>query len=261
MTKESKSVLTDEILHFLYRNASFQALEENVQQQFLEKFGLQPLFIEVIEISIALEEIIEEVEATMPKIQDKDFLFPLEQQKQLLKDRTVVNGNVLHVPFDEIKKRYSPMIVIVEQSDAMQEFEAFTKGTILPLFNLCAVQKRDLIILPYSNKPAQPLLFTNGILHLEMFDLFLQQHIGGEARIVPALDKAIELFTQDYIDNQRDLILITDNQFSDFNQLNQNMLTEKMQELDIDLAVIAMSEKDFEKQPIKFADKVFFANE
>ena len=35
MTNEYKTVLTDEILHFLYRNASFQALDENQQQQFL----------------------------------------------------------------------------------------------------------------------------------------------------------------------------------------------------------------------------------
>lgn len=261
MTNEYKTVLTDEILHFLYRNASFQALEENEQQQFLENFGKQPLFIEVIEIAIALEEMIAEVEATMPKIQDKDYLFPIEQQKQLLKDRTVIDGNVLYVPFEEMKNLYSPMIVILQQSDAMQGVEAFTKGTILPLFNLCAVQKRDLIILPFSNKPAQPLLFKNGTLEIEMFDQFLQHFLTGDAQIMPAIDKAIELFTQDNIGHQRDLMIITDNQFSDFHKLNQEVAAEKMQELDIDLAVIALSETAFEKQPISFADKVFFAND
>ena len=261
MTNEYKTVLTDEILHFLYRNASFQALEENQQQLFLEKFGQQPLFIEVIEIAIALEEMITEVEATMPKIQDKDLLFPLDQQKQFLKDRTVIDGNVLYVPFDEMKNLYSPMIVIVQQCDAMKEYEAFTKGTIVPLFNLCAVQKRDLIILPFSNKPAQPLLFKNGTLHVELFGQFLQHYLNGDAQIVPAIDKAIELFSQDTIGNQRDLIMITDNQFSDFHNLNAQAFAGKFQELDIDLAVIAMSEMNFEKQPISFADKVFFANE
>ncbi|MGE7981204.1 vWA domain-containing protein [Solibacillus sp. NPDC093137] len=261
MTNEYKTVLTDEILHFLYRNASFQALDENQQQQFLEKFGQQPLFIEVIEIAIAVEEMIAEVEATMPKIQDKDYLFPIEQQKQLLKDRMVIDGNVLYVSFDEMKNRYSPMIVIVQQSDAMQEYEAFTKGTILPLFNLCAVQKRDLIILPFSNKPAQPLLFKNGKIDIELFDQFLQQYLPGDAQIIPAIDKAIEFFTQDNIDNQRDLMIITDNQFTDFHKFEQQVTAGKMQELDIDLAVIAMSETNFESQPIAFADKVFFAND
>jgi len=261
MTNEYKTVLTDEILHFLYRNASFQAMDENQQQQFLEKFGQQPLFIEVIEIATALEEMITEVEATMPKIQDKDYLFPIEQQKQLLKDRTVIDGNVLYVPFDEMKNLYSPMIVIVQHSDAMREYEAFTKGTIFPLFNLCAVQKRDLIILPFSDKPAKPLLFKNGTFDIGLFDQFLQQYLTGNAQIMPALEKAIELFTQDNIDNQRDLMIITDNQFTDFHNLNQQVLAGEMREHDIDLSVIAMSERDFEKQPITFADKVFFAND
>ncbi|MER2115039.1 MAG: hypothetical protein ABS904_04665, partial [Solibacillus isronensis] len=70
-----------------------------------------------------------------------------------------------------------------------------------------------------------------------------------------------EFFAQDNIDNQRDLMIITDNQFTDFHKLNQQVTAGKMQELDIDLAVIAMSEADFEKQPIAFADKVFFAND
>lgn len=261
MTNEYKTVLTDEILHFLYRNASFQALDENQRQQFLKKFGQQPLFIEVIEIAIALEEMIAEVEATMPKIQDKDYLFPIEQQKQLLKERTVSDGNVLYVPFEEMKNLYSPMVVIIQQSGAMQEYEAFTKGTILPLFNLCAVQKRDLIILPFSNIPSPPLLFKNGIMDIEMFDQFLQQYEIGDAQIMPAIDKAIEMFTKDKIDNQRDLMIITDNRFTDFSKLNQQVMAGKMQELDIDLSVIAMSENDFEKQPIAFADKVFFAND
>lgn len=261
MTNEYKPVLTDEILHFLYRNASFQALDEKQQQQFLEKCEQQPLFKQVIEISIALEEIIVEVEATLPKIQDKDFLFPLEQQKRLLKEQTVAYGNVLYVPFDDMKKLYSPMIIIVQQSDEMQEFEVFTKGTILPLFNICAVQKRDLIIIPFSNEPAEPLLFNNGTLHVELFEQFLKHHLTGDAQIVPALEKAVELFTQDNIDNQRDLMIITDNCFSDFHQLNQQDVARKIQELDIDLSVIAMSEKNFETQPISFADKVFFANE
>ena len=38
MTNEYKTVLTDEILHCLYRNASFQALDENQQQQFNDIF-------------------------------------------------------------------------------------------------------------------------------------------------------------------------------------------------------------------------------
>lgn len=256
-----RTVLTDEILHFLYRNASFQALEEEQQQILLAKFKHEPLFKEVVEISIALEEMIEEVEATLPKIQDKDFLFPQEQQKLLLKNRTVTCGNVLYVPFDEMENLYSPMIVIVQQSDSMSEYESFSKGTILPLFNLCALQKRDLIILPFSHTIAEPLIFKKGALQITLFERFLYKHLNGNAQIVPALQKALDLFDQDKINNQRDLMIITDNQFNDFQPLIESDFTERLRELSIDISVIAMSETDFEVQPIPFADKVFFANE
>lgn len=261
MTKEHRPILTDEILHFLYRNASFQALEEKQQQILFAKFKNEPLFKEVIEISIALEEMIEEVEATMPKIQDKDFLFPQEQQKLLLKNRTVSRGNVLFVPFEELEKIYSPMIVMIQQSDSMSEYEAFSKGTIMPLFNLCALQKRDLIILPFSHTTAEPLLFKNGALDVSLFERFLYKLLNGTAQIVPALEKVLELFSEDSINNQRDLMIITDNQFNDFQPFIESDFTERLLELSVDTSVIAISEADFEVQPIPFADKVFFANE
>ena len=261
MTIEDKAFSTDEILHYLYRSASFQVLNEQQQQQFLAHFSQQSLFKEVVELSITLEEVIEEVEATMPKIQEKDFLLPLEQQEQLLKNHTVKKGNILYVPFEEIENVYSPLIVLVQQSDSMYEYEAFSKGTILPLFNLCTVQKRDLIIIPFSDEIAAPLVFKQGHLHIVPFEQFLQNHSKGEAQIVPAIKQVLDLFTQDIINNQRDLMMITDNQFVDFQSLLQQEWIERINELTIDVSVIAMSEQDFQEQPIPFADKVFFANE
>lgn len=261
MTNETKSFLTDEILHFLYRSAAFQALEEQQQQQFLAHFTKKALFKELVEISMALEEMIEEVEATMPKIQDKDFILPVDQQKQLLKSQTVARDNILYVPFDKLENNYSPLVVIVQQSDSMHEYEAFSKGTIMPLFNLCAVQKRDLIIIPFSNKIASPLIFKQGLFTISTFDQFLQNFLKGEAQIVPAIKQALEIYARDPINNQRDLMMITDNQFDDFQSLMQQELVKQMDELAVDLSVIAMSEQAFQKQPISFADKVFFANE
>lgn len=261
MTKESKTFLTDEILHFLYRSASFQALEEQQQQQFLAHFKKKAFFKELVEIAMALEEMIEEVEATMPKIQDKDFVLPLDQQKRLLKNQTVARGNVIYVPFNKVENVYSPLVVIVQQSDSMHEYEAFSKGTIMPLFNLCAVQKRDLIIIPFSNKIASPLIFKQGLLAISTFDQFLQNYLKGEAQIVPAIKQALEIYALDQINNQRDLMIITDNQFNDAQLMIQHELLERIDELAVDLSVIAMSEQAFQQQPIPFADKVFFANE
>lgn len=261
MTNEFKTLLNDEILHFLYSNGSFQGLAEEEQLAFLTRFQNHELFKEMIEISMALEEMITEVEATMPKMQDKDYLFSQQEQKKVLKDRTVVAGNIYYVPFNELENMFSPLIIALQQSDSMGEFESFCKGTILPLFNLSATQRRDLIVIPFGETASAPLYFKNGILDLQTFEQFIDEMGDGDAKIVPVIDEALAIFKQDSINCQRDLMIITDNQFTDFNDLLIQDYTEQLNDLDVDVSVIAMSEIDFEVQPITFADKVFFANE
>ncbi len=261
MTNKIKTLLNDEILHFLYSNQAFQGLSEEEQQQFLNRFQTNETFKEMIEISMDLDEVITEVEATMPKIQDRDYVFQQQEQKQVLKSRTVVSGNVYYVPFDEVENIYSPIIIAVQQSESMKEFETFCKGIILPLFNLSALQKRDIILLPFCGNVSNPINFKNGLLKGDLLETFMNENFGGEAKIVPPLDQALELFYQDTICNQRDLMIITDNQFTDFDEMLTAEFSESLAELDVEVSVIAMSEVDFEVQPIPFADKVFFANE
>lgn len=261
MANDHKTLLNDEILHFLYKNASFQALEELAQQQFIEKFKEDENFAEIIDISMSLQEMIQEVEATMPKMQDKDFLLTQQQQKQFLKERTVIEGNVYFVPFQEIEDVFSPMVVALQQSESMHEFNTFCKGTIIPLFHLCASQKRDLIVVPFSNKVHEPIVFKHGVMELPTFERFITIESTLEAEIVPAVEQALAIFEADRINNGRDFMIITDNQFTDFQSLMQADFEEQLNDLDIDVSVVAMSEVDFEVQPIPFAQKVFFANE
>lgn len=262
MTNRRKTLLNEEILRFLYKSASFQGLEEIEQQQLLTRYKQDEKFIKIMEISISLQEMIQEVEATMPKMQDKDYLLSLAQQQRLLKERTVVEDNVYFVPFNEIEVVHSPMVVLLQQSVTMKPYEVFCKGTIMPLFHLCATQKRDLIIIPFSETLEIPLHFKNGVLQLALFDRFLNEFKGNSAMIVPAIEQAFAIFSsEDPLCNGRDLIMITDNQFDDFQALLEADYATRLESLDIDLSVIAMSESNFELQPIPFAQKVFFANE
>jgi hypothetical protein len=261
MTNKFKTLLTDEILHFLYSNVSFQGLTEEDQLQFLERFQTNDVFKEMIEIAIALEETITEVEATMPKIQQKDLLLPPREQKELLKSRMVVEDNVYYVPFEELDHIFSPLIIAMQQSTSMKEFEAFCKGTILPLFNLSALQKRDIILLPFNETVNTPIYFKNGKMQLQSFIYFMNQSYFGEAKIVPVLKQALELFKEDVIDHQRDLMIFTDSQFTDFQDLMAADFVQVITELQVDVSIVAMSEIDFEVQPIPFANKVYFANE
>ncbi|MCH7321703.1 hypothetical protein LZ480_07330 [Solibacillus sp. MA9] len=261
MAKDQKTLLSDEILQFLYKNASFQGLGKTEQQQLLERFGQDENFVEILEISMSLQEIIQEVEATMPKMRENDYLLPLEQQKHLLKERSVVKGNVYFVPFNEDENIFSPMIILMQQSETLKAYETFCKGTIMPFFHLCATQKRDLIIIPFSETVQEPMIFIKGSLQLGLFDRFINEYMDNEATIVPAIEQVLAIFKADTACNERDVLIITDNLFNDYQSLIQEDYAARFEKLDIDISVIAMSEIDFEAQPIPFAQKVYFANE
>lgn len=257
----SKSILNDEILHFLYSNRAFQQLEEEKQVHFLQTFQCDDLFKEIIEVTMSLQDTILEVEATMPKMQDKDFLLPPEQHKKLLKEQIKVEGNVYFVPFENFVKQSAPFIICIQQSKTMMEFNAFCKGLILPLFNVCTRQKRDLIIIPFDEHRAEPILFECGLVDTALFKRFIHWTGEGEAKIVPALQRAVRLFVEDEVKISPELMIITDNQFTDFHEMIAAEFTTQFVELETEVTVVAISEEDFEIQPILFADKVFFTHD
>ncbi|MEG0470939.1 MAG: hypothetical protein RR588_01260 [Solibacillus sp.] len=261
MTENMKTQLTDEILHFLYSHFAFQALQEQDQQQFITHFQHNAQFKEIVEIASTLQESIVELEAMMPKIQDPDILLPPESYSQLMKGQTIVSDNIYYVPFGQQGKRYSPIVIVLQQSDAMNEMQAFCKATILPIFNLCARQQRDLVILPFAGNVGKPLHFQHAHFQPPLFAEFIEGNRGGEAEILPVLNTALGILQQCPIQNNAELIIITDNQYTDGAALINNDIGQKLQQLNADVSVIAMCEKDFEAQPIPFADKVFFAEQ
>ncbi|ATP41122.1 hypothetical protein CSE16_14275 [Solibacillus sp. R5-41] len=261
MTENMNTQLTDEILHFLYSHFAFQALHEQEQQQFIAHFQHNAQFKEIVVIASTLQESIVELEAMMPKIQDKDVLLPPETYSQLMKEQTIVSDNIYYVPFGQKGKMYSPIVIALQQSDAMKTMQAFCKATILPIFNLCARQQRDLVVIPFGQTVGKPLYFHHAHLQPQLFSDFIDGNKGGEAQILPALMKARELLQKCPIQNDAELIIITDNHYTDVAALSKNDIGKTLKQLRIDVSVIAMSEKDFEDQPISFADKVLFAEQ
>lgn len=261
MTNNTTSLLNDEILRFLYSNAAFQSIEEKDQQTFLQTFQENEFFKEIVEIAIALQESIEEVEAFLPKMQNRDHLLVTDAHINMMKNRTKVEGNVYYVPFGEVKKSMSPFIVCLQQSGSMLEYEAFSKGMLLPFFHLCAHQNRDLIIIPFGEGVKEVMTFEDSTFKMPVFQQFIENMEQGEARIAPALEMAIVLLEEDAIKQNPDIMIVTDNQFTDFDVLLNSEFEDVFAELNAEISVMAMSEIDFEVQPIPFADKVFFANE
>ncbi|MER2192083.1 MAG: hypothetical protein ABS951_14070 [Solibacillus sp.] len=255
------SALNDKILHFLYSNVAFQQLEEAQQYAFIERFGLDKKFQEIVEVALSMQESIQEVEATMPKILERDRLFLKTEQHELLKANMVVKGNVYHVPFAKKQTNFSPFIVCVQCSQSMKQYETYYKGLLLPLFNLCARQQRDLIIIPFNDQQHEPILYTHGQFTLDSFDLLFSMQQKGEATIVPAIEQALALLAGDEIQHVPEVMFVTDNQFTDFEAVIQADYETAFLDVDAEVSVIAMSEIDFEIQPIPFANKVFYVGE
>ena len=261
MATDSKNILNDEILSFLYSSPAFQQLTEDKQQDFLQMFREDQYFKEVITTAMSLQETITEVEATMPKMMDKDILLPPDAHKKLIKDQTHVEGNVYFVPFMYNLKNAAPLIICVQLSESIVEFEKFCKGALWPLFNVCVRQKRDLVIVPFGETVGEPLTFEFGHMNIELFNEFIHSTLAGEAKIVPALQKALSIFEQDEVKIDPELMIVTDNQFTDFNTMLSGDFAQQLAHLNVEVSVIAMSEIDFEVQPFPFADKVFYVNE
>ncbi|MEK4229953.1 hypothetical protein [Solibacillus sp. FSL H8-0538] len=112
----------------------------------------------------------------MPKFQNKDFSLPINEHKKIVKERTKVEDNVYFVPFVDHVKHYSPFIICMQQSDTMAEFESFCKGLIIPLFNDCTRQKRDLVIIPFGDKVGEPIVFERGVMDTKLLKkLYMRQ--------------------------------------------------------------------------------------
>lgn len=253
--------LNDQVLHFLYSSIAFQQLDEAAQYAFIERFLQDEKFQEIVEVAQSLQESIQEVEAMMPKILERDRLFYKTEQHGLLKANVVVEGNVYHVPFARKLTNFSPLIVCIQLSQSMAQYETYYKGLLLPLFNLCARQQRDLIIVPFSEERMAPIYYKQGQFTLESFEQLFSMPQHGEANIVPAIEQALMLLVQDEVEQAREVMFITDNQFTDFQMLLQADYEVAFADMDAEVSVIAMSEVDFEVQPIPFANKVFFAGE
>lgn len=261
MATESKNILNDEILSFLYSSPAFQQLSEDKQQSFLQMFREDQYFKKVITTAMSLQETIIEIEATMPKMMDIDLLLPADAHKKLMKEQIQVEGNVYFVPFENNQKNAAPFIICLQQSDSIAEYKLLCKGMLLPLFNVCVRQKRDLVIIPFAKTAGDPFIFEYGHLEQDLFNQFVQSALTGEAQIVPALQKALSIYEQDKVKIDSELMIVTDNQFTDFNTLLNSDIAQQLALLNVDVSVIAMSEIDFEVQPIPFADKVFYVNE
>ncbi len=254
-----QQVFTDEMLSFLYSSTVFQSFSEEEQRSFIKTHEKNVHFHEIIDVAKSLQEVIFEVEQTMDELTDEVQQFFAQPKKSIL-NRVKIEENIIYVPFDRYLKDAAPLVVCVQQGEAMKEVEQFCKGMMMSLFDLCLRQRRDLIIIPFAEEMTT-LKFEYGHFSIQTFDRFIQHHFGGEARLIPVLNYALELFDAAEEKENAELMLITNNHFSDYDEEVLASFETTLANRHISVSAMAMSEELFNHQPLHFLNKVFFVNE
>lgn len=251
---------TDEMLHFLYSSSIFQSLTEEEQLAFLQKYKENETFHKILQVAIRLNELIEEVELTMLPISENDANQYFKQSRRSITERVTIEDNVYHFPFGERLKEQGPFIVCIQQGSQMEEVSLFCKGMLLPLFDMCYRQQRDLIVLLFSDD-VEELRFEYGQSPIRPFDLFISMFKKGDAKIIPVLEHIITLWDEADIKDRTEVMLVTNNELADYSEENVMKLIECLKERSISITAVAMSEQQYEKQPMHFLDNIFFVYE
>lgn len=259
MKENVQHVFTDEMLSFLYSSTVFQSFSEEEQQSFIQTYEKNVHFHEILDVAKSLQEVIFELEQTMDELTDEVRQFFAQPKKSIL-DRVKIEENIVYVPFDCYLKDAAPLVVCVQQGEAMKGVEQFCKGMLMSLFDLCLRQRRDLIIILFAEEMTT-LKFKYGHFPIHTFNRFIEQMYGGEARLMPVLNYVLELFDGAEEKENAELMLITNNQFSDYDEEVLASFEATLANRRISVSAMAMSEELFNRQPLHFLDKVFFVNE
>ena len=259
MDLKLQPVFTDEMLSFLYSSTVFQSLNEEEQQLFIKKYESNHHFHEILSVAQIIQEVIVEVEQSIPPISEEVREFFSKPNKSIL-DCVRIEDNILHVPFDQLRKENGPLIVCLQQGDDMKEVEQFCKGMILPLLDLCHRQHRDLMILPFAEQ-ASLIQLKCGKITFEQFDTFIHMHLEGVSKLNAVYHVLSECISSLQTTEQVEVIIVSNNHFCDYNENIMEQFDLFFKAQNIAISAIAMSEETFNRQPLSFIDKVFFANE
>lgn len=259
MTNKS---IRHEVLSYLNSSDMFMNLSTEDQRIFLKRFGNDEGFLELMDVAIAFQEEVADVEAMVPMLFDKNYIEEAEGKtvrKNALKDLVVKEDNVCFIPFQTEVDLASPLIIALDCSTSMLPFESLAKGLMIPCFNLCAQQKRDCIVVPFTETTARPIVLKHGQLHVQSMYELLSLQMRGRARLYPVLKKAIALFDKYKVKQDAELMIVSMNYFDDYREASNSSLIRQLKSQHVELSAITLDEKQFNEEPLHFIDKVFFA--
>ena len=253
-----KTLFYDDVYRFLYSSRMFQQLAEEEQQQFLAQFADNEQFIKSLAVAIDFQAHLGQMEATVPIIARYEVKEPRYdesiQHKLIMKDQSITTGNVTYVPFQQKVDVVAPLIIGLDTSAVMANFEIQAKGLILPLLELCAKQRRDCIVL---TDEAQ-FIFPQGELITDVIKAVQHIQTKQQVNIATLYKRALEIFGTYNSMQDAEFMLLTVNTFDPSIIAQQTI--QAFKSLGVELSAIALDESRFEQAPLGFLDKVFFPN-
>ena len=259
LKSKSQQKFSDEMLHFLYKSSIFQSFTEDEQLAFLQRYQENEAFHNILQVALGLNEVIAEVERTMPAISE-EVIHYFKQPRSSISMCLKIEDNVYHYPFGECIKWQVPFIVCWQQGNRMESVSLFCKGMIMPLFDMCYRQKRDLIIIPFS-EDAEELHFGFGKSHLHTFDQFIGMDKNGDAQIIPTLEKIINIVDEADVKDQIEVMLITNTDLVDYNEDKVLKLVDTLKERFVSITAVSVSEQHNERHPMHFLENIYYVNE
>lgn len=253
-----KTLFYDDVYRFLYSSNMFQRLAEEEQQRFLEQFAHNEQFIKSLTVAIDFQARLGKMDATVPIIASYDNIEPYYNisihRKLVIKDRSIMTGNVTYVPFHQKADVVAPFIIGFDTSAMIMNFEIQAKGLILLLLELCAKQRRDCIVLTNEGQ----FIFPHGELITDGIKAVQNIQAKHKADIAALYKRALKIFSTYNIMQDAEFMLLTANTFEPAT-ISEHTIHE-FKSLGIELSAIALDEVRFEEAPLLFLDKVFFPN-
>ena len=253
-----KTLFYDDVLRFLYSSEMFQQLTEEAQQLFLNQFARDEEFIQSIGVAVEFQERLGKLEGAVPLVTpyEDNGLCSVRtiHRKSTLKDQAVTKGNVTYVPFHRKIDLAAPLIIGFDTSLGMETYEIQAKGLILPLLELCAVQKRDCIVATINDR----CVFPHGEITSEGIQRLQHMKMQDEQDMALLFKQALYLFEAYQLKEDAEFILLTANTFAPSDI--PDGLIDEFEGRGIELSAIALDSKRFEEKPLPFIKKVFFPN-
>ncbi|MGN4128107.1 hypothetical protein ACMGD3_24335 [Lysinibacillus sphaericus] len=155
-----------------------------------------------------------------------------------------------------------PLVVVLDESGSMHNLNPQAKGFVIALAMIAKKQKRDLIVIPFSNDIGTPTICEKGKVTTQHIVDWATKFLSGGTKYMPPLLEAQRVIKEQKRFKDGDIIFVTDGAPQDYGWMNKELpkflAFKKSHKVNITSLLIG---RDVTKEHVqKFSDKIINAN-